>query len=265
MVRLDRVRSQQEEWNQVDEVEARGREQARGWEWQDRVKRESDILRAVFVLAGAKVGKWVSVGEVVDRLGLPIGAIADIADSLAERGYLTVNYREWRYLEKQERLERDSPYPESRVVTGEVNQRKVGLTSLALTSTGVELAQKEPLGREAGLSNSLLVNSVVNIGNNNQMMVGSPSAVMLANSSDAKIAAELRQVIALFRQALAEAELDSLRRRQAELDLKSLEVQLARKPLNRRVIRESMNSLRSLAEGVAGNAIFAALAHLLSS
>ena len=65
--------------------EAKGRTEAKSWDWNQRIEGESSLLRAVYVLTRGQVNTEVSPTVVAERLGWKIGTVAEIVDALRAR------------------------------------------------------------------------------------------------------------------------------------------------------------------------------------
>ena len=134
------------DYYQKNKKEEQGRAEAKSWDWNERLERESKLLQAVFVQCRAEIGAKVAPAELAERLGWKIGAVAEIADALADRGVLATKYSEWKSFETEGDQKSLSP-------TVVPEKTPVGLKSITLTKKGLKVARGEvsgPGGREFG-------------------------------------------------------------------------------------------------------------------
>jgi hypothetical protein len=135
-----------------------------------------------------------------------------------------------------------------------------GDTRIRITSTGVdevEQGQQNPHQPTPHLPPYVTI-----YGDYAQVQVGTSQSnqVQVHNSTLIAENTALQEFLAEFRRLLPQ--LDNYNQDLARVQLQTVEVQLASSKPNERILREAVHSLRSIAEGVAGNAAFTALVQL---
>jgi hypothetical protein len=184
----------------------------------------------------------VRVAALVKELGWTEGACILLAEGLGLRGLVE--------LHRINRMGRTANFKD--------------VTSLSLTKAGFERLEKMRKPEEAKFSRNLLINSIINVGSGNQQALNSTNTSQHADFADAAIA-QLELLLGEYRKALETEAVDEEVQQLASADISALEVQLARKPLNTSVVKELIASLRAIAEGIAGSAVFSYLASRLGS
>jgi hypothetical protein len=221
---------------------AREREEEAGRSPEERNRRELALLEVLDRLAGSIEAQSRSSAEVsplARALGWTVGALEFVAERLKYRGLVKIQYVTWRY-----------------------GYKRVG--SIAITKEGFERLEKVKHPDKPAVSSNLLINSIINVGSGNQQAVNSPGALQQGEFEDAAVA-ELQSLLVEYRKALETESVPEDVRSLASADIAALQVQLTRSPLNRAVVRELLISLRTIAEGIAGSAVFAYLASRLGS
>jgi hypothetical protein len=225
--------------------EQEGSHRARTWSPDERTRRMKGLLVELDRCSTGQL-RWVDRAALTGPASRTAGELAFLANYLADRGLVVVAYQ----------------FPADQVHEfgfEPVHPAGVGVCRLALTREG--LGQVDRHNDNGGIiKHNLLINSIINVGDHNQQAIGTGDSTQTSTASESEAVAQLRLVIQDYRRALDRAELDAEVLRQATVDLDTLERQLERKPLNKSIVAELLSSLRSLAEGVVGNAAFAALA-----
>jgi hypothetical protein len=220
--------------------------QAQSWSRDERTRRMEGLLTQLDRCSAGQL-RWVDRAALTGPSSRTAGELAFLANYLAARGLIVVDHQ---YPVDQVRGFGFEPvYPAG-----------VGVNRLALTREGLGQVDKRN-GNGGMVKHNLLINSIINAGHHNQQAIGADGSTQTSIASESDAVAQLRLVIEDYRRALDQAELDAEALRQAAIDLDTLERQIERKPLNKTIVAELLSSLRSLAEGVVGNAAFAAPGH----